>query len=203
MKDARFSTQMTSAAVPDNGEAKHSSFDILQKADEHIFTHVAGWHSELGDTVLPRLSVAASYSRLWIAISAVVGLTGGKESRRAVLEALTAVALSSAVANIAAKGVAHRQRPTTTVPDSRALEHPSSSSFPSGHSASAAAFSGVMGHRLPAIAVPINAVAASVAFSRVYTGVHYPSDVAVGWAIGRIAARVVTLVSRRLYIDES
>jgi len=203
MKDARFSTQMTSAAVPDNGEAKHSSFDSLQKADEHIFTHVAGWHSELGDTVLPRLSVAASYSRLWIAISAVVGLTGGKESRRAVLEALTAVALSSAVANIAAKGVAHRQRPTTTVPDSRALEHPSSSSFPSGHSASAAAFSGVMAHRLPTIAVPINAVAASVAFSRVYTGVHYPSDVAVGWAMGRIAARVVTLVSRRLYIDES
>jgi undecaprenyl-diphosphatase len=203
MKDAKLSTQMTSMAVPNNGEAMHSSFDRLQKADEHIFTHVAGWHSELGDTVLPRLSIAASYSRLWIAISAVVGLTGGKESRRAVLEALTAVALSSAVVNIAAKGIAHRQRPTTTVPDSRALEHPSSSSFPSGHSASAAAFSGVMGHRLPAIAVPINAVAASVAFSRVYTGVHYPSDVAVGWAMGRIAARVVTLVSRRMYIDES
>jgi undecaprenyl-diphosphatase len=120
-----------------------------------------------------------------------------------VLEALTAVALSSAVVNIAAKGVAHRQRPTTAVPDSRALEHPSSSSFPSGHSASAAAFSGVMAHRLPTIAVPINAVAASVAFSRVYTGVHYPSDVAVGWAMGRIAARVVTLVSRRLYINGS
>lgn len=203
MKDVRFSTQMTSIAAPDKGEAMRSLFDRLQNADERVFTHVAGWHSELGDTVLPRLSVAASYSRLWIAISAVVGLTGDKHSRRAVLEALAAVALSSAVVNIAAKGVAHRQRPTTAVPNSRALEHPSSSSFPSGHSASAAAFSGVMGHRLPAIAVPINAAAASVAFSRVYTGVHYPSDVAVGWAMGRIAARLVTFVSRRVYIDES
>ena len=93
MKDTKLSTQMTSMAVPNNGEATHSSFHRLQKTDERIFTHVAGWHSELGDTVLPRLSIAASYSRLWIAISAVVGLTGGKESRRAVLEALTAVAL--------------------------------------------------------------------------------------------------------------
>jgi hypothetical protein len=49
----------------------------------------------------------------------------------------------------------------------------------------------------------VNAVAASVAFSRVYTGVHYPSDVAVGWVMGRIAAHAVTLVSRRLYIDGS
>jgi len=178
-----------------------SLFDRLQREDERIFAHVAGWHSDVGDTVLPRLSLAASYSRLWIAISAVVGLTGSKDSRRAVFEALTAVALSSAVVNIAAKGVAHRQRPTTTVPGSRALEQPSSSSFPSGHSASAAAFSGVMGRRIPPIAIPINAVAATAAFSRVYTGVHYPSDVAVGWAMGRVAAGLVTFASRRLFSD--
>ena len=175
----------------------------LQRADERVFTHVAGWQSDVGDTLLPRLSLAASYSRLWIAISAVVTLTGGKQSRRAAIEALSAVALSSAVVNIAAKGVAHRRRPTTTVPKSRALEHPSSSSFPSGHSASAAAFSGVIGHRLPAIAFPINTVAGAVGFSRVYTGVHYPSDVAVGWVIGRIAARLVIFVSRRLYDAET
>ncbi len=171
----------------------------LQSADERVFARVAGWHSDVGDTVLPRLSLAASYSRLWIAISVVVVLAGGKRSRRAVLEALTAVTISSAVVNIAAKGIAHRRRPTTTVPDSRALEHPSSSSFPSGHSASAAAFSGVMGNRLPAIATPINSVAGAVAFSRVYTGVHYPGDVAVGWAIGRIVARLVVFVSSRIH----
>jgi undecaprenyl-diphosphatase len=203
MNDDGVSARVTPVAATDSGEAMHSLFARFQQADERVFAHVAGWHSPVGDTVLPRLSLAASYSRLWIGISAVLGLTGGKNARRAVLEALTAVAISSAVVNIAAKSVANRKRPRTTVPDSRALEHPSSSSFPSGHSASAAAFSGVVGHRIPAIAIPINATAASVAFSRVYTGVHYPSDVAVGWAVGRIVARVLTLVSDRLPFGET
>lgn len=203
MSETSTSTQVPSVPPPDQDGAMRTLLDGLQRADERVFTHIAGWDSNVGDTLLPPLSVAASYSRLWIAISAVVGLAGGKQSRRAVLEALTAVALSSATVNIAAKGIAHRRRPTTTVPKSRALKHPSSSSFPSGHSASAAAFSGVMGKRLPAVAIPINTVAGAVAFSRVYTGVHYPGDVAVGWVVGRIAARLVTLVSRRLYSDGS
>jgi undecaprenyl-diphosphatase len=198
MNEAGIQTQAILDPPIDEGQNTFAPFERLQKADERVFSHVAGWHSGVGDTVLPRLSLAASYSRLWIAISAVVGLAGGKRSRRAVLEALTAVAISSAVVNIAAKGIAHRRRPTTAVPEDRALEHPSSSSFPSGHSASAAAFSGVIGSRLPAAAIPINAVAGAVAFSRVYTGVHYPGDVAVGWVIGRIVARLVSAVSQRI-----
>ena len=203
MNEASISTWVPSVPPPDQGGAMRTLLDGLQRADERVFAHIAGWDSNVGDTVLPRLSLSASYSRLWIAISAGVGLAGGKCPRRAVLEALAAVALSSAVVNIAAKGIAHRRRPPTTVPKSRALEHPSSSSFPSGHSASAAAFSGVMGNRLPAVAFPINTVAGAVAFSRVYTGVHYPGDVAVGWAVGRIAARLVMFVSHRLYSDGS
>lgn len=57
--------------------------------------------------------------------------------------------------------------------------------FPSGHAASAAAFSGVVGSQLPALRVPMNALAVAVVFSRVYTGVHYPGDVLAGWLLGR------------------
>ena len=54
---------------------------------------------------------------------------------------------------------------------------PTSTSFPSGHAASAFAFAYAVGRRIPALAVPIRLLAAGVAYSRVHTGVHYPGDV--------------------------
>ena len=197
--DQRMAAHEPSTPASDRREPTRPFLSWLQRTDERVFADIAGWHSPVGDAVLPRLSLAASYSRLWLAISVVLGLAGGHRARHAVLEALLAVGVTSAVVNLAAKSATRRRRPTTAVPESRALEHPTSSSFPSGHSASAAAFSSVIGRRLPSLGVPINTVAASVAFSRVYVGVHYPGDVAVGWAIGRIVARLVTAVTHSIY----
>jgi undecaprenyl-diphosphatase len=74
---------------------------------------------------------------------------------------------------------------------------PDSSSFPSGHTASAAAFSGVIGRAYPAFWLPINALAGAIGFSRVYTGVHYPGDVLGGWLLGKSVALVVNRISQR------
>lgn len=163
----------------------------LEEADEAVFAVVAGWHSPLGDAVLPPLSLAASYSRLWMAISAVTAVADGQRGRRSALQALAAVGITSAVANIAMKGLARRPRPGQEVPEERRLVQPDSSSFPSGHTASAAAFSAVMSDRYPQSRLPINALAATVGFSRVYTGVHYPGDVLAGWLLGKAVATVV------------
>ena len=51
---------------------------------------------------------------------------------------------------------------------------PESTSFPSGHAASAFAFAYAIGHHLPALAVPLRLLAAGVAYSRVHIGVRYP-----------------------------
>jgi diacylglycerol kinase family enzyme len=61
---------------------------------------------------------------------------------------------------------------------------PHTTSFPSGHAASAAAFATGVALELPVLAVPVGALAAAVGASRVVTGVHFPSDVAAGFAIG-------------------
>ena len=61
---------------------------------------------------------------------------------------------------------------------------PASSSFPSGHAASAFAFSYAVGRHLPILAIPIRLLAGAVAYSRVHLGVHYPADVAVGSIVG-------------------
>jgi undecaprenyl-diphosphatase len=86
------------------------------------------------------------------------------------------------------------------VPEARWLQQPTSSSFPSGHAASAAAFSGVIGRTIPELRVPVDALAGSVSFSRVYTGVHFPGDVLAGWLLGRGVARVAVHVLRRVQV---
>jgi undecaprenyl-diphosphatase len=75
---------------------------------------------------------------------------------------------------------------------------PESTSFPSGHSASAAAFAIAVGDVIPAAGIPLRVAAALVAFTRVYTGVHYPSDVVVGATAGALFGRLTSLAARRI-----
>ena len=74
---------------------------------------------------------------------------------------------------------------------------PGSTSFPSGHAASAFAFAYAVGRHLPALAVPIRLLAAAVAYSRVHTGVHYPGDVVIGSVTGAGTAAMVAAVADR------
>ncbi len=171
----------------------------LHALDVSVFERVAAFHAPVLDRGLPPLSEAASYSRLWIAISLVL-IAGGRRGRRGAIAALGAIAMTSAIANLAMKLTVRRARPVSAVPEARWLPQPASSSFPSGHSASAAAFSGVIGREIPELWLPVNALAGTVAFSRVYTGVHYPGDVLAGWLLGKGVAGVTRGVLRRVAV---
>lgn len=164
----------------------------LRAADERLFARAATSHIEAVDAVLPRLTRAADHGVLWMGIAAGLALSG-RTGRRAAARGLTSLAVSSAVVNGPAKWVFRRGRPDyTLVPALRQLRRqPTTTSFPSGHSASAAAFATGVALQAPAVGVPIAVVAAAVAYSRVHTGVHYPSDVVVGAAIGAGTALVL------------
>jgi undecaprenyl-diphosphatase len=93
--------------------------------------------------------------------------------------------------NLVLKPAGRRRRPDRGghgVPIARHVAMPRSTSFPSGHAASAFAFASGAGHGLPVAAVPLQAAAALVAYSRVHTGVHYPVDVVVGALVGSALA---------------
>lgn len=176
----------------------------VQEADRTVFDAVAGWSSPILDKIMPRLSIAASYSRLWMAIAALFAVFSGTKGRRTAVEGMAAIATTSLFANAVGKPLVPRARPTDPVPEQRELKDPDSSSFPSGHTASAAAFSGIVGRAYPSLWIPINTLAGAVGFSRVYTGVHWPSDVLAGWILGKVVAFGVDQVARRLgFVDDS
>lgn len=71
-------------------------------------------------------------------------------------------------------------------------------SFPSGHAATAFAGATALLRFLPRRAVPLYVLAAAIAWSRVYVGVHYVSDVVVGAGLGVATTLLLLLAVRRL-----
>ncbi|HEV2888504.1 MAG TPA: phosphatase PAP2 family protein, partial [Jatrophihabitans sp.] len=141
---------------------------------------------------LPLITRAADKSKLWMGISAVLATTGDLKARRAAVRGMGSIAVASLLANPVGKRAVPRRRPLLRdIPTARIAHHvPTSSSFPSGHSASAAAFAVAVGKEFPELAVPIGALAGAVCFSRIFTGVHFTSDVLVGAALGATVAGV-------------
>jgi membrane-associated phospholipid phosphatase len=160
--------------------------------DRAVYGAVAGTPTPGLDAALRRLSEAANYSRLSISAAAGLALFGGRSGRRAAVTGLTSVAVTSAVMNLAVKPLVRRPRPERgeLVLEARRVPMPTSASFPSGHSAAAFAFATGVGHVLPWTAVPLRALGALVAYSRVHTGVHFPGDVVAGSLLGGAIAQV-------------
>lgn len=74
---------------------------------------------------------------------------------------------------------------------------PRSSSFPSGHAASAFAFVGGAANAQPLLSAPLPGMATLVGYSRVHTGVHYPADVLAGAFVGVSAAELADRLQKR------
>lgn len=155
----------------------------LQRVDERMLRRSARARSPLLDRVLVAVTRAASYSRLWLSIATALAVLGGDRGRRAAARGVLAIAIAATVANGPAKLLVRRRRPSRGGPPSL-IAMPRSSSFPSGHSASAFAFAIGVSAEMPGLAPALVPLAGAVAYSRTHTGVHYPSDVAAGVAIG-------------------
>ncbi len=174
-----------------------SFVQAFTRADRSLFTALAGGRPLL-DPVLPRLSHAADHGLLWWGVAGALGASKGRR-RPAAARGLIGLGVASVLANGPAKLVFRRDRPPTHgIPPLRRLSRDLTTfSFPSGHAASAAAFATGVALDAPGVAVPVAALAATVAFSRVYVGVHYPGDVAAGILLGVGAGLLTTKVMPR------
>ncbi|MFE6025237.1 bifunctional phosphatase PAP2/diacylglycerol kinase family protein [Streptomyces niveus] len=167
---------------------------LLSGLDQRFFRSAADRHWPGAGPVLPRLSRSANHGLLWFGAAAGIAFLGrGQRSRRAALRGVASLAVASAAINTVGKRSVQRRRPLLdTVPVIRQLKRqPITTSFPSGHAASAAAFATGVALESKGWGAVVAPIAFSVAASRVYTGVHYPSDVVVGAALGVGAAFAV------------
>jgi membrane-associated phospholipid phosphatase len=164
-----------------------------ERVDVALYAAIAQTPTPALDRGMARLSHAADYSRLSLASAAVLAAIGGRRGRRAAADGLFSVAATATVVNLGLKPLGRRPRPDRAVervPVARHVRMPSSTSFPSGHAATAFAFATGVGHALAPAAIPLHGLAALVAYSRVHTGVHYPGDVVSGALIGTALAQM-------------
>jgi membrane-associated phospholipid phosphatase len=173
----------------------------LGKLDRALYQAVARTSTAELDDPIRRLSDAANYSRLWLGIAAAIALLGGGRGRRAALEGVVSIGVTSATVNLGVKRLHRRPRPERVEPGlhrAGSVKMPASTSFPSGHAATAFAFASAVGRHLPGLAVPLGLLAGGVAYSRVHVGVHYPGDVVAGAILGAGHAALVAATFDRL-----
>jgi membrane-associated phospholipid phosphatase len=173
----------------------------LQALDVAVYAAVATTATPTLDSGFAALSRAADRSKLWGGAAMLLAATGGSRGRRAAVNGVASIGLTSSVVNLGLKPLGRRRRPDRVahrVPIARHVDMPRSTSFPSGHAASAFAFASGVSNAIPGPGVPFRVAAALVAYSRVHTGVHYPIDVIAGSVVGGALAPLATAALDRL-----
>lgn len=144
------------------------------------------------DPILSVYTKLGDMGMLWIACSLL--LLCFRPTRRAGLLALAAIVLGAVCSNLILKHLFARVRPWLTVPGLTALVFEGDpNSFPSGHTCAAFSAAGAWRYTLPSRWMKILALvlAALMGFSRLYVGVHFPSDVLAGAVVGLFCAWAV------------
>jgi len=145
------------------------------------------------DRFWSQLTSFADRGVLWWTLAGALIVT---RRRRAGVRGLSSLLVASALTNLIAKQVFGGDRPLLAdVPIGRRLPKPPlTPSFPSGHSASAAAFATGVALERPRIGAVIAPVALGVGYSRLHVGAHWLSDVVGGLTLGAAVAGIGALV---------
>jgi undecaprenyl-diphosphatase len=146
---------------------------------------------------LVRLLLAVSWlgdGFLWYGVIAALGLAGGTEGRDVAAQMLL-VGSFNLTLYLWLKARIGRARPYVKCPDIRACGRALDQfSFPSGHALHATSFSVLLAGYYPEAAWVLVPVALLIALSRVALGLHYPSDVVAGAAIGAATAATMLVL---------
>ena len=160
--------------------------------DAALFSAINAAHTPALDAVMLAASWLGYFPGIWFLFGAAA--LGWPRGRAAALRMCLAVAFAYIMASGVIKPIVGRVRPShTPAMGARVLEAqpPSSASFPSGHAATAVAGAVAAARVLPRAGWVFWALATLMAYSRVYVGVHYPTDLLGGAIVGALCAGLV------------
>ena len=137
----------------------------------------------------------------WILLAVILLIV--KKTRKIGLVTAVSLLSSYVVNNLILKNLVARVRPYEAVDGlQRIIEAQSDFSFPSGHSASSFAAAVVIFMLCPRkYGVPALVLAFLIALSRLYVGVHYPTDVLTGVISGTVIAVIVCIVYKKKFVQ--
>ena len=176
-----------------------SSTSTLAEFDRSIQSWVVDHRLGALDPLFVALSYAGSFGFVWLGIA--VGISSFSWSRPWLWTRVGVAILVAESVSGALKNWVERNRPPLSNPEPGPLvDLPATFSFPSGHATVSFACATVLALAVPRHRRPLYALAALIAFSRVYVGVHYPFDVLAGAVLGvgiAIALRMLATALRR------
>jgi undecaprenyl-diphosphatase len=169
--------------------------------DESLRSWVVTHRFAALNPIMWSISAVGEGGMVWLATAAV--LTVMRRMRPLDLVRLAATVLTaSLLVNEVVKPIVGRQRPFTAIAAIQTIGvRPGDASFPSGHAANAFAGCYVLSGSVGAARIIWWTLAVSIAYSRVYVGVHYPLDVIggalFGWLCGLVVERVLAHLRSR------
>ena len=156
---------------------------VMARRHRALFTAISRWISRTGD------------GGLYVLLAGYLYWTGMPADRLLLITALAAFLIERPLYCVLKRGF-KRNRPQDALFDFRSFIIPSDKfSFPSGHTSAAFLMATLMAYFHPALILPAYLWASGVGLSRIFLGVHFPTDILVGATMGASIA----LISLRMF----
>jgi membrane-associated phospholipid phosphatase len=169
---------------------------VIADLDWDVLRAVADLRAPFPDAVAEALSTG--WSRVVFVAAAMIADLLARRFPFSALAVGVSIGLASAVTQ-PLKALFDRARPAIADPSFATLAPtPDNGAMPSGHASTAFAAAACVALLYPRLAAPALVLAAAVASSRVWLGVHYPTDVLAGWTAGAVIVLLYARLTRRV-----
>jgi undecaprenyl-diphosphatase len=176
--------------------------DYLIQFDTQLFHLInSGLSNPFFNSVMPFVTDLKNWYITYIILFGYLFIKGGKNGRIAATTLIFAIILTDQISSMFIKELVGRLRPCITLENINLLVScGAGKSFPSSHAANSFATATILSYFYPQYKHYLYSIATVICFSRVYVGVHYPSDVIGGAFIGFLIASIILFFLKLYYL---